>query len=111
MNVATIRSKIANDNAWLERGIVVIDARQTSDEQASGSTKYENGRGWNSADASYGGYLARYIRSGRHLSGKHLDRARRMMGKYAGQLAKVAAAKQAAKDAEEREELAMMVGG
>ncbi len=116
MDATIIRSNLATNNVWLERGIVAIDARQTSDEQSSGQTKYENGRGWNSADASYGSYLARYIRSGRHLSGQHLQRARRMMAKYAGQLAKVAAAKQAAKDQEaaaqrDREELNMMKGG
>jgi hypothetical protein len=101
MTKAQIRSKLALDQRWLERGILVIDARQTPDEAASRQTHWDNNRGWNAADASLGGYLANYIRSsrrpeGQRLSGVWVQKVRAMMYKYAGQLARIAAARQAA---------------
>ncbi len=100
MTKQAIRSKINLDQRWLERGILALDARQTSDEQAGGVTIYDNDRGWNAADASFGGYLARYLRrsrrpEGQRLSGRFIQEARDMMQKYCGQLARIAAAKEA----------------
>jgi hypothetical protein len=92
---------LANDQAWLERGILAIDARQTEDEKRDGVTRYDNDRGWNATDAKLGSYLAKYIRrcrrpEGERLSGNWVSRAKAMMRKYAGQLARIAAARQAA---------------
>lgn len=92
--VEFIREKLYTNQAWLEKGILAIDARQTPDEQDRGITAYQNGRGWNSSDASTGGYMAQYIRDcrrplGQKLSGKWVDRARKMMGKYARQLLRI----------------------
>jgi len=102
MTKAQIRSKLAVDTRWLERGILAIDAGQTADEQSSRQTVWDNRRGWNSADASLGGYLANYIRrcrrpEGQRLSGEWIARAREMMYKYSGQLARIAEAKAAAR--------------
>jgi hypothetical protein len=102
MTKGEIRAKLAVDNRWLERGILALDARQTDDERQSRQTVYDNDRGWNAADASLGGYLANYIRrcrrpEGQRLTGEWVARARAMMYKYAGQLARIAAAKSAAR--------------
>jgi hypothetical protein len=70
----------------IERAILAIYARQTADERADGTTRHVNGRGFNSRDAKYGSYLARWIQSGRSLSGRHLTRAKRMAIRYSGQL-------------------------
>jgi len=74
----------------VERGIVRIYERQTEDEQQSDNTKHSNSRGFNAADAKYGSYLARWVIGGRHLSGKHLAKAREMTIRYSGQLADLA---------------------
>lgn len=70
----------------VERAILAIYARQTADERADGATRHVNGRGFNSRDAGYGSYLAKWIQSGRSLSGRHLARARKMAVRYSGQL-------------------------
>jgi hypothetical protein len=93
--VQTIQDKLATDQRWLERGILAIDARQTLDERQSDQTKYFNGRGWSGADARRGSYYARWIRSGQHLSGRHIHFAQRMMKKYARQLLTIIEEKQA----------------
>lgn len=92
---AQVRSNMALNQKWLERGILALDARQTADEKASDETIHDNDQGWNAADAKFGGYLANYIRrcrrpEGQRLSGRFVGEAREMMRKYAGQLARIA---------------------
>lgn len=92
--VEMIREKLNTDQTWLERGVLAIDARQTQDEQETEETRHLNRRGWNSSDARFGSYLARFIRGsykplGQRLSGDFVVKARRMMHKYAGQLLRV----------------------
>jgi hypothetical protein len=89
-----------NDHA-VERAIVVLYNRQTSDEQTSQQTRHRNGRGFNSSDAHKGSYMANYILKGNHLSGKWLNDARIMALKYVNQLVEEATIKQ------ERQMLAM----
>lgn len=96
-----IRFKLWNDQRWLERAILAIDNRQTSDEKSNRQTIYLNKRGWNAADAKIGSYLASYIRNspkplGEKLSGKWVGIAKRVVTKYSGQLQLVAAERVAA---------------
>lgn len=83
---STGRVVVRSARECVERAILAVYRNQTKDEQATGSTRWRNGLGFNGRDARYGSYLARWIRSGRQLSGKHLDRARKMATKYSGQL-------------------------
>jgi len=85
-----IRNNIQNDQAWLERAIVAIYDRQTEDEKAIQDAKERNNVGFNKPDSGRGSYFAKWIKDGRHLSGKHLEKARKMMIKYSGQLEKIA---------------------
>lgn len=78
-----------NDRA-VERAIVAIYRRQTADEQSAGDTKHSNGIGFNGADARLGSYYARWILSGRSLTGNHLVKARTMSHKYVRQLVQIA---------------------
>lgn len=87
---AQIIALLDRDNLAVERAVVAIFNRQTDDEQASDTTRHRNGRGFNAFDAGRGGYYARWILSGRSLSGTHLDRARRMVKRYVGQLQEIA---------------------
>lgn len=69
------------------RAMVAIYKRQTADEARGGYTAASNGRGFNKADASRGTYYARWVLSGRKLSGRHLEKARKMALRYRRQLA------------------------
>lgn len=81
-----VKFNIATDVKWLEKAIVVIYTYQTMDEKHDGETKHNNGVGFNGCDSKALSYYARYINSGGHLTGKHLERARKLMPKYAGQI-------------------------
>lgn len=78
------------------RAIVVIFDRQTQDEKATDATRHHNNRGFQACDARRGSYYARWVLSGRELTGNHLEKARRMAIKYRRQLV------QAAKDKAEK---------
>lgn len=85
-----IKVKILTDQRWLERAVVAIYRRQTSQEQISETTLDHNCRGFSAFDAKMGTYYAKWIQGGKNLSGKHLEKAKKMMQKYVGQLEKVA---------------------
>lgn len=84
-----------NDRA-VERGLVAIYHRQTSEEQNSKTTIHRNGMGFSGAHASYGSYLAKWILSGKHLNGNHLVKGRSLILHYTGQLLEVANQREAA---------------
>lgn len=85
-----ILNKLATDQKWLERGVLAIYKRQTEDEKQSEQTSHSNGRGFAGCDARRGTRMAQWLIKGYHLDGKHLEKARKMMPKYAGQLLIVA---------------------
>lgn len=86
----TIKQNILNDNRWLERAIMAIYRMQTDSEKINKQTEQVNNVGFNSADARLGSYYATYIMKGNRLSGHHIDRARKLIIKYAGQLENIA---------------------
>lgn len=81
---------LANNNVAVERAILALYGRQDADERASASTVKSNGRGFNAFDAKNGTYYAKWLLSGRNLSGRHLEKARAMAYKYVRQLCEVA---------------------
>lgn len=81
-----IRQKLMTDLRWLEAAILAIYRRQTADEKAEGVTKHSNGVGFSGCDSVTGSYMAKWIQGGRHLSGKWIEKARRIMPKYTRQL-------------------------
>jgi hypothetical protein len=85
-----IRSKIETDQPWLERALLALYARQTRDEQDSEETLLLNNVGFTGADAPFLTYCAKWVESGKHLSGRFLDDVRRRMVKYVGQLTRIA---------------------
>jgi hypothetical protein len=70
----------------VERAMVAIWERQTADEQETQGTRHHNGRGFAAWSARSGTYFAEWVRSGRHLTGKHLVKARKIALHHAGQL-------------------------
>jgi hypothetical protein len=81
---------MATSQVLVEKVLLAIDAGQTPDEKVVRTTRHYNARGWNKADAYWGGYMARYIRTcgrplGQCLTGPWVERARTMLRKYARQ--------------------------
>ncbi len=80
----------------VERAMVVLHERQTQDEQQTSVTRYNNGRGFSATAARKGSYYARWVLSGRPLTGHHLVRARAIALRHSRQLVEVANAAPAA---------------
>ncbi len=94
---------LLQNQRYLERAIVAIFEKQTEDEKATNTTKLTNNVGFNGPDAHLGSYLAKYILKGvkeyrkeygNNLSGDFLNRAKKIMPKYAKQLLSMAKSKQ-----------------
>jgi hypothetical protein len=68
------------------RAMIVLFRRQTSDEQRSSNTRHQNGRGFSAYAARSGSYYARWVISGRRLTGRHLAKARSIALKHSRQL-------------------------
>lgn len=92
-----IKAGLAKDDRWVEKAIRTLYACQTADEKRTGSAKWRNGRGFNSHDAKWFSKLAKYLQGGAHLTPNQMAEARNRLMKYAGQLAKIANAKELAK--------------
>lgn len=88
-----IRWLLTTNDKAVERAMVALYDMQTAGEQSDGSTRELNGKGFSAYDARNGTYYAKWVKSGRSLSGKFLVKARLMSLKYAAQLAKLASAK------------------
>lgn len=85
-----IRKNLLNDDRWVERGVLAIFERQTTEEQNIGETVIANGVGYSGAHASVMSYYANWLSAGRHLTGKHLEKARKFIVHYTGQLTRIA---------------------
>lgn len=67
----------------VERAIAVLYARQTADERRDEETRWNNALGVKAGHGGKVAYYGRWIASGRHLTGRHLDSARRLAEAYA----------------------------
>lgn len=85
-----IKALIARSDRAVERALVAIYDRQTQDEKRVSDTRHFNKIGFSAAHAKKGSYYARWVNSGRNLTGYHLDRARSIAMHYARQLAEIA---------------------
>ena len=88
--VGEIADLVAKNARAVERGILAIYTYQTIDEQSAGTTKHSNGVGFTGWAAHSGSYYARWIQSGRALSGRHLEKARKICLHHVKQLTKIA---------------------
>ena len=93
---------LKTDKRAVARALVVLNQRQTADEQATQGTRYNNGRGFRPCHARMGTSMATYFQKFGYLSDRQIDYWRVPMrdGKmrieiYAGQLAEVAQLKAA----------------
>jgi hypothetical protein len=95
--VSKIRANLATNKAWIERALVVLHDRQTTDEQATQHTAHDNNKGFNKPDARRMSFVASFLKSGGHLTEeKALTVYGPRLQKYAKQLARIAQEKKAA---------------
>lgn len=87
--------KGADGRTARERGVLAIHALQTASEVQADATHAWNGAGWQKRDASFGGDLARRLAAGATLSERQSHYAFRLLLKYGGQLAMIAASRAA----------------
>lgn len=85
-----VYKRLTESQAWVERSIVALYEYQTEAEKQTGATIKNNGVGFNGPDAYMMTYYANWIKGGKHLSGKHLEKASKKILKYSKQLAKIA---------------------
>ena len=88
------RLLLTSDKA-VERAIVALYRRQEEDERASEHTTHRNGRGFSVAHAKVASYCARWILSGKRLSGHWLRDCRVIALYYSRQLSEIAKIRQA----------------
>jgi len=81
---------LKNSDHAVERAILAIYNRQTESEKNVDAAIVDNGIGFSGADASSGSYIAKWILSGRKISGKFVDKARHIAIKYRRQLVSIA---------------------
>jgi hypothetical protein len=96
-NKATIIALLETNNKAVERAILAIYENQTTSEKRAEKTIESNCIGFNGVDARLGTYYAKYLLSGKHLSGEHIDKARKIIRKYTRQLLDIAKGKAASK--------------
>lgn len=88
-----IEEKLKTDVVWLSRGVVAIYKKQTAQEKMAHQTQVHNGVGFSGADAPFLTFVAEWLVAGEHrtrVSDRFVPKTRKMMMKYAGQLAKIA---------------------
>ena len=84
--INTLKLHIQNHEvAMIEKTLLIVYSNQTADERGTGSTRHENGRGFNSRDAGFGTSIAEQVLRGRVLSEGQIKAAANMLVKYAAQ--------------------------
>ena len=87
MTKKQIAARIEEDAAFVQECVLVMQARQTEDEQEVKETRHKNRRGWMSSHAVNGGKLADKIAAGEALSEEEVGKAQGMVCRYTKQLA------------------------
>lgn len=77
-----IKENLRVNRVWIERALVVLFERQTTDEQVSGQTQVFNNIGFNGSDSRYLSYCAKWVIGGRNLNEKHLEKCGSRLPKY-----------------------------
>ena len=85
-NEAIIAELIDTNPQFMERALIKIYNRQTEDEKVAKVTQYHNHVGFSAADANKMCYYAKWVLSGRKLSGVHLDKCKATLKKYRKQI-------------------------
>ncbi len=85
-----IKENILTKDAWTLRALLAIYERQTASEQAAGQTIEHNGVGFTGPDAEILSSIADFYSRRGFVTERQMGVVRRRIGKYAGQLTKIA---------------------
>lgn len=79
-----IKKNLSENTKWMERALIELYNRQTTEEQQVDTTIEENGIGFNGFDAKYLSYVAKYLKKSpnNHLNDKHKEKCGKMLPKY-----------------------------
>lgn len=88
--IKEIKEKVATDDRWAIRAMLAIYKRQTATEKAMQETRDRNGVGFNGVDGQIMSSIAEFYLKHNFVSRKQMVIIKKKMGKYAGQLAKIA---------------------
>lgn len=81
--ISAVIAALKTNNAAVERAITVLFDRQTREEQCVEETICDNSLGVRSNHGKKIAYYGKWIASGRHLTGYHLEKARNIALTYA----------------------------
>ena len=88
--LAALKQRLATDDRWALRALMLVYKNQTADEQSTQQTLEHNGIGFSGPDAEIlSSFAQQYQRRGR-LSPKQMHLLKRKISSYAGQVARVA---------------------
>jgi hypothetical protein len=85
-----VKENLEKSDRWVIRAVLALYARQTEHEQALGATAENNSIGFNGADAPYLSWVARELFGQGKAPAKTIDKCRKRITKYSGQLAAIA---------------------
>lgn len=85
-----IENLVSTNDLAVERAMVALLSRQTEDEKVQGTVNHNNHKGFAASNSRKGTYFAKWVQSGRHLTGAHLEKARKIALFHAGQLTDIA---------------------
>lgn len=85
-----IRHLVATNDKVLVGALMKLYAEQTSDEQANGETRHNNGRGFNGTDSKFLSSVAEFYKKRGFLTDKQKACVRRKLAKYNRQLTRLA---------------------
>ena len=88
--VDQIKNLLQNNDIAVNRAMVALYNEQTESEKSCNQTNESNGRGFSYRTAPKGTYYAKWVLSGKSLSGYHLDNARKIALFHAKQLTNLA---------------------
>lgn len=86
----SIRTLLNTNDKAVARAILALYSRQTADEQQSENTKHQNNIGFNAFDSKIMSSFAKTLHTKKILSEKQIACSRKLLQKYAGQLASIA---------------------
>jgi len=81
--VRQVETALGEDPRAVEKAIRILFARQTAAEKAAEATVVHNNLGVQACHGRRIAYYGKWLASGRHLTGWHLDKARAIAQKYA----------------------------
>jgi hypothetical protein len=113
VNKDTIVNLLKTNDKAVARALVVLNERQTFDEQRTEDTKYNNGVGFTPADARMGTSMATFFERNKYLTSKQIAYWRKpntrgvpRICKYAGQLLEIALNKAMVERVQEKNQFA-----